>query len=95
MVETDISTVSVLIDGISSNNNTSQQIILFQIYKEGIRYKVVPLIDEVQRGLMRLPKVLSFEFKDHCIVPDRSRNDETLELIKKIVRECILQDRME
>ena len=95
MIMTDVSTISILIDNSPAGGAIARQIVPFQVMRQGSSYRAIPLIEDGQRTVLKLPECLLFEFREHCIVPDRQRDPETIALIRNIIQECMLQDWIE
>ena len=88
----DFKTVSILVNSSSNGNVAPQKIVSFQVSREGQQYKAIPMLyDEEIKGL-GLPEIISFTFVDNCIIPAKSMNENTIEIIKNIIREFLFQD---
>lgn len=85
-------TLSILVDGPSDKGLSAQVIVPFKVFKEGWKFKALPLLADAERKRSGLPEVIDFTFVDQCIVSERSLSEDTLEVIKNMIKELILQD---
>jgi hypothetical protein len=86
-VNGEVITVSILVEWA-----TAREIIPFSVYREEEQYRAVPMIVEAQRKKAGLPEVICFDFIDHYIVPEKSRSEKTLDVIKSLLRELMVQE---
>lgn len=91
-VNDDAVTLSILVEGASEINTATQEIVSFKVFNKEEQYIAVPMLAEAERKRTGLPEVIPFAFVDHCIVSVKFRNDETLEVIKSLIREMMVQE---
>lgn len=85
-------TISVVVEDLADKELSEQVIIPFKVFKEDQKFKAVPLLSDAERKRAGLPQVIAFTFVDQCIVAEKPLNDDTLEVIKNLIKELIFQD---
>jgi hypothetical protein len=91
-VNSGVITLSVLVAGATTNGATAGEIVPFKVFYQEEQYRAVPMISDPQRKEVGLPEVICFSFVDHCIVSDKSRSEETLEVIRSLLQEMMMQE---
>jgi hypothetical protein len=91
-VNHEVITLSVLVTGTMATGATSQEIVSFKVFREQEQFRAVPMLDEAPRKRAGLPEVICFAFVDHCIISEKSRGEETLEVIKSLIQEMMIQE---
>ena len=91
IVTNEIASITVLVSHRWPTDSTTEEIVPFKVYKEGQQFKAVPLLSKEGRRLTGLPEVVLFSFLDHCIVTAKNMEEETLNVVKKIIQELSLQ----
>jgi hypothetical protein len=85
-------TISIVVEGPYDKGLPAQVVVPFKVFKEDQKFKAVPLLAYAERKQAGLPEVIAFSFVDQCIVTERSLSEDTLEVIKNMIQELILQD---
>ena len=88
----EVITISILVEGYSLIDVSTQEIVSFKVFKENQRFRAIPLLVDAERKRAGLPEVIDFSFVDQCIVTERFLSEDTLEVIKNMIQELILQD---
>jgi hypothetical protein len=83
----EVITLSVLVEG-----NSNKEIVSFKVFRDIKQYKAVPMLTKEQRKRTGLAEVICFSFVDHCIVSEKSRSEETLEVIRSLILEMMMQE---
>ena len=88
----EVITVSILVEWTAANGINAREIIPFRVDREEGQYRAVPMIPDQQRNEAGLPQIICFSLIDNCIVPDKSRNNGTLKVIRNLLNEMMMQE---
>ena len=88
----EVITVSILVEWTSTTGTSARDIIPFRVDKEQGQFRAVPMISEQQRNDAGLPDIIYFSLVDNCIIPEKSRTNRTLDVIRNLLNEMLLQE---
>jgi hypothetical protein len=88
----EISTITVPVARFIGLNSVTLDEVGFKIYKEHNHFRAVPLLSKEERIATGLPEELLFVYISHCITSANNMEEETLDVIKKIVQELQVQE---
>jgi hypothetical protein len=74
------------------NGVTAGEDVDFKIYKEGNRFRAIPLLSKEERLSTGLPQELVFVYFSHCITTANDMEEESLSAIKQIILEMEMQE---
>jgi hypothetical protein len=88
----EVTSVTVPVAHYQHDNVITEEAVVFTITREDNHFKAVPLLLKEELLITKLPEKLEFVYFDYCIVTENSMDEETLNVIKRIILELEAQD---